>query len=591
MKTFPRLLRFLCAAAALCLWATGAEAAHSTSISTESGSGIEIEVSSDFDNLPPAGAASLRITVHNRSNRAGTWRFRAGKSYGVIISTSLTVTVPPGQTRTVPVVANLGGTDGNSSNLVVSASGPGVNGSAYFSNTHYGGGGSSTPFLAMSRDLAARSWEPLKKEIDKGKSANAFNATQFDFTDLPADWRAYAGVEWLVITDSEWDKLAPTVQAALRQWVNYGGRLVVVTQTPAAYSWNAFHRGPGAGPLSYGFGDVRAVAWDGKELKSDVLAPLLKNGSKWGKLAASEDKSWGMLSALGDLKPNTPLILGFVVIFAALVGPANLFLFAPAARRHRLFWTTPLLSLGGSLLLMAVIFLQEGSGGAGRRFTVVQLMPESHEALVVQDQVSRTGLLFGSAFQLSDECLAVPVRIDLPSQTRDRSAFAIEGKTFAGDWFRSRSLQAQRFATIRPTRAELTLVSYDAAGAPVVVSSIESPLETVILTDVNGKLWRGDKVRTGEKVTLRAASDKEDKEFREGALKPGRASLNEAVNEARRFHKYAGAVRHPVFLATVTQPKSELMGSLPSIRWKEDRVIYLGPVTQSATVQNGGTQP
>ncbi|MEI8234510.1 MAG: hypothetical protein WCH57_07455 [Verrucomicrobiota bacterium] len=578
------LLRGMAFLAALAL-PHAARAAWQQNIDTEPGSGIDIQVKCLFDNTPPCVVVPLHITVANRSGQAGTWRFTVSHFMKTDeeLQTKTEITVGPGQSRTLMLLAP-GGAVSCGNTLQVVANGPAVQGRRANICHQTKGTPTETLFLAMSRDLAARSWEPLKKHIESSKWA--FDATQFDPADLVEDWRAYAGVDYLALSETEWARLAPGVRAALRQWVGMGGRLVVTSTAPAAIDWGGA-RSPSASAngAPYGFGVLAAALWDGKELKPETLGPLLMQKKPKRGDAFDEDKSWNLLSSLGTLKPNTPLILGFVIVFAALVGPVNLFLFAPPMHRHRMFWTTPLLSLGGSLLLIAVITFQEGVGGAGRRFTAIHLLPGAHEAAVIQDQAARTGLLFGSAFRLPEDTIAIPLRLNLPFQHQNRNAYSVEGRAFSGDWFKSRSLQAQRFATIRPTRAELAVVSRDAAtGAPVIVSSIESPLETVFLTDTNSTVWRADGLRTGEKAAMRPVSVKEREAWADATLAPARAVLRETLGRM--------PFQEGHFAALVTRPRTEMLATLPSLRWREDLVFYTGlAVDQTHASSTGAPQP
>ena len=53
-------------------------------------------------------------------------------------------------------------------------------------------------------------------------------------------------------------------------------------------------------------------------------------------------------------KLGTWQIAAILIAFGIIVGPVNLFVIARQGRRHRLFWTTPLISLIASLLLIAL---------------------------------------------------------------------------------------------------------------------------------------------------------------------------------------------------------------------------------------------
>jgi hypothetical protein len=547
---------------------------------TEDGSGVEIEVSSDFDNGLPSGAEPLHITVHNNTGRPGTWLFEANSNpFGEGMRSTLPISLGPGQSRTVPFAAPL--LPQRYHNLTVRASGPGTTQDIEQFPHHGNGNGSSgeSQFLAMSRELSSRSWEPLKKEVEQGKKN--FSAAQFDPADLAPDWRGLSGVEWLAMTRDEWDNLDSAVHTAIRQWVGQGGHLAMVVREGANFPWNEFHLPSGGS--RYGFGDIRAIPWDGKELSATVLAPLItKNPPLFERQNNIEGKNWPMRAALGDLKPNVPLIVSFVIGFGVLVGPVNLFIFAPAVRRHRMFWTTPLISLGGGLALMGVILLQEGTGGTGRRYTLINLLPETHEAVVWQDQVARTGLLLGSGFQLREEALVHPISLDGNSGRSGR--LTVEGMGYSGDWFRSRSIQGQHLATVRPTRAAITVTGTGASGAPIVVSSIGSPLKALFLTDENGKSWGAKIVRTGEKTVLQPSIGK-DLGLPLDNASPARSGVSEIVKD-RVVHPLPGT-----FVAAAADPMMEPMATLHSIRWKDDCVVYLGPVINASKTQTEGRQP
>ena len=77
------------------------------------------------------------------------------------------------------------------------------------------------------------------------------------------------------------------------------------------------------------------------------------------------------------------LIILILIIFSIIVGPVNLFVFAKSGRRHRLFFTTPLISLIAALLVLTFILFEDGVGGQGRRMLVMDLESAANDALLV----------------------------------------------------------------------------------------------------------------------------------------------------------------------------------------------------------------
>ena len=84
-------------------------------------------------------------------------------------------------------------------------------------------------------------------------------------------------------------------------------------------------------------------------------------------------------------------------------------------------------------------------------------------------------------------------------------------------------------------------------------------------------------------MTLKAVNRQGSNDWWKNAVKQARTEMRERLDAGK-------VVGIPgTFLATVAQPKGELLATLPGIRWKEDRVVYLGPVTPLATT--GEPQP
>ena len=172
----------------------------------------------------------------------------------------------------------------------------------------------------------------------------------------------------------------------------------------------------------------------------------------------------------GSCRVRSGLIFGFIAIFGILVGPVNLFWLAPAGKRQRMFWTTPLLSLGGSLLLVAIMVLQDGIGGNGARLTLAILQPEQKRLALMQEQVSRTGVLLKRSFPIVEPGWMQPLDLAKAessySSREGRHSFDETDTTRTGDWFASRSVQAQLLETVRPSRAAIEVFPPAAAGQP-----------------------------------------------------------------------------------------------------------------------------
>jgi hypothetical protein len=567
MFKFTCKFRFLCAAAILLAPVLHAEHAL-VSPEFARGSGIEMRVTNFYESIPPAGFLPLRVEVKNGSSAPHTWQLDTVQTkYGLGSMRGIfSLKVEAGSERTFDLLVPLmpeSNTSSRYSNLSIVASGYAVvNGT---SSEHSSGGGKPpTPFLGMGKVLAVKNWGPLRDLLDK-KGSLSLDGTPLNTDLLPADWRGLAGFGIIVFTSEEWRKIPVAQRTALQDWVAQGGRLVLsVPETPAPADLPA--------AASSGFGRVEhwPAGDDLLEHLSTALATLQTPASEEALQKYTRD--WPMAREVGRPEPPRAFIVIFVVLFAAIIGPVNFLVFAPAGNRHRLFWTTPLISLIASLLMGIFIVSSEGFGGSGQRFQVLLNLPEFHKNVVWQEQVSRTGVLSSSAFVPSEPVVALPVTLRNNSDSTGPmqgmgKTYSLDGETWSGDWFRSRSTQAQLFTAVAPTRARLE-VTNGPDGNPVAVSSFEQELDDLWYFDETGNPWHAGKVHPGEKCSMKAAEKSDFTKWWNTALEPAGT-----VTKARATAFHLGDLRGKFFASTA---HPELVSSLSSIRWKQGCGLVLG---------------
>ncbi len=562
-----RILLFV--AALLIGGQTHAWAAWHTVIYTEDNSGVAIEVSSPFDSAPPTGYLPLWVTIRNSSGAARTWSFVCDGENLMSVehkhAASEPLHVENGQTARFPILMPMGSTN-----------------SGYYYRTHpfriegYGTNGNTvtapgttatpryaaTPVLGMSEDLATPIWGALTKWYTD--HSLDLLGTPMDLSLLGGDWRALVGLDILWVSDTGYATLDAAQRGVVRDWVNQGGVLCLCAQGADPSLRAAVGLSETGEKADVGLGRVVLMPWDGKPLTLDRVTDLpYPFESRRAGLTAASAEDWPMAHSVGPIEINAPLLIAFIVLFALAVGPLNLFVFASSTRRHRLFWTTPAISVGASLLLMVFIFLQDGFGGAGQRAMLCVLLPDQKKIVVLQEQVARTGVLMSRQFHLSEDLVLTPLHLE----GRATRTYRQTGRDYTGDWFTSRSVQAHRAKAVVPSRAEIQLVNADAArdGAPpVVVSNVPAGIRKISYLDASGRHWVGDGLRTGERISLRAG-DPGEGDYATGTG----ATLDEEVKSL--------AGRPGYFVAVADD--GPFFETLPAIRWQAQRAIFAGPVT------------
>ena len=532
-------------------------------IPLDNGAQAKITVSSCFPILPSSGYAPITVNINNDSSRPQAWTFLfKSPAFGFVLTNSVDfsvdLTVQSKSTRSFKLLVPLAfrATEYFISPLNVIVSGPwaSVRSTVQFA-TGKRTGKVLTPYVALSDSLGAPAQSQLEKELGSTAKEDFFGTT-FAANELPDDWRGLIGVAGMWISNNELNGLSPAQRGALHDWVTRGGCLFICGASEVNDQF-----------ASAGFGKVTLSPEPASDISDTVSAIHELRPVNLEEQLNQGYTSWKATSAAGPITLRASLLTGFMALFAIIVGPVNLFVFAGRVRRHRLFWTTPLISVLASVLLLVLIVFQDGFGGTGLRMALVHLSPTDNKVVLVQEQVSRAGVLLGSTFSTREPCFIAPIALDSRRGAAKRN-YKNSDNHFAGEWFLSRTIQAHWLESIAPGRADVVLTNpaevRDSDAAPVIVSNIVGTLDQLYFRDDTLQAWSAKNVRTGQKVTLTKADDIPE-------LLPAEAGprLQTMWQRVRKQNGYFYAL---------TSNSASLLDTLPSIHWRNNRVIFLGPV-------------
>jgi hypothetical protein len=535
----------------------------------EPGSGIEMRIINCYEDIPPDGFLPVRVEVKNDSGAPRTWQFRAVHSQSSLRSMQFvaSLSVDAGSERAFELLAPIDPqltVSSRYSNLMITVTGYGV-ASGTTSEHSSGSGLTPTPFLGMGEALSVKNWGPLRERMEKNHS-RSLDGSAVDLRLLPEDWRGLAGFEILVFSDFEWRQIPATQRNAIQDWIIQGGKLVL---------WGAGTANTPDLPLAGDLGTGAVLHWAPADDFLDQASRLLMATEALAS-ATLQDYTWQWTLAQSVGRPESPhlLIISFVVAFALVVGPLNFVVFAPLGQRHRLFWTTPAIALAASALMGLFIVLREGFGGSGERFEVLLNLPQLRKSVIWQEQASRTGVLASSAFVPSEPSLILPIGLrDSPGSyllSERGKTYLLDGATWSGDWFRSRTTQAQLLSAVLPTRAHVQIVTSQDA-APSAVSTFDQEMAEFWYFDKEGISWKAENLRPGEKQALKRTEQQAFEAWWRAALKPaGPITRGHAESYAKD--------KREKFFASTTTPR--FITSLATIRWKDSSGLILGQASQ-----------
>ena len=553
--------------------------------------GTEITLTTMSSTLPSSGYIAVKVNASNGEKLPITWNFdftSRDHSYSESnnLASSFSLTCSSKKSKSVEFLVPLVTALQPDSPLVlevrVSGTPPVLRGKNEFS-------GAQTydwPRILMSEALDTPNSGPLDAAASgSARYGNIDFAGSFLPVNLSEDWRAYAGFDVLMLTSADWQTLSPGVKTAIHKWNRLGGRIIIYAVNPsvslAALGYQESAETPNS--LIRTWGTVELLPLPPSSLLDAPKTVALINKGKLSSHASVFGgelvSNWPLQYGFGERSFNPVFFILILIAFGIIVGPVNLFVFAKAGQRHRLFITTPIISLTASALLLLIIVFQDGFGGSGHRLALIEVQPEENTAYIQQQQIARTGVLLKTSFQTKTNQLISPVVLSesrwariTPRNNGGESRFRISvgdknTQELSGDWFKSRSEYGHLATSIQATRGRLELLSPN--GPPTITSTFDFPLEKIYYLDSSGSIWQSSgSLSSGRNTQLTPCPELDFQRWLKGQSK----NLNPDSKE--RLELVAERPGH--FIAVAEE--GPFINTLPSLNWKESTALLTGPI-------------
>jgi len=565
----------------------------------------KIRITALVGKVPPSGYMPIRVHLRNNTKVSRSWSLNftsTDTSYndsGNEMRSDYDLPCEAKQSMVydllVPLTTSFMNDYGSSTTeLRVSASAPGFFSVGDSMSSEYT---PEWPSIMISESLANRNGSLLttaaRDKLSRGSHGGMASSIEFggnfDPKEMSSDWRAYSGFDHCLLSENDWSELNPEEKSALLRWNRLGGGLLIYTTSAstdlATLGIPDIERGPRSVQRSWGVVKVQDLPSNLQMDATTTVAqlatelPATMGSNRLKMLREDFSSSWPLQLQFGSKTAHVLFFILVLIAFGILVGPINLFVFAKSGQRHRLFITTPIISLGASLILVVLILLQDGFGGRGQRVVLMEVRSGDSEnaAYLAQEQISRTGVLLSTGFKTSEPTLLSPVLLADSRWSRvtagndgGSSRFTGEvqedGLRVTGDWFKSRSEHGHYLETMRPTRGRIELRG--STGPPVITSTFEFPLEEVIYTDEKGGHWKASDVQQGTRTSMTLLDKNGFNSWK---------SVESAKFSERNQHRFAMTVgRRRHFVASTSE--ADGIDTLESMNWTKTHTVITGSV-------------
>jgi hypothetical protein len=547
-------------------------------------SDTRVEVVALFDRPASDGYFPVRVKIANNQDRMATIRldFQASSNWdgSLRCSSSFRFEALPGKTVTRDVMVPqtpVAGSFGRSLSLRTELSGS-MGSASHHLSTDYD---PTQPSVLLSEPLFTPNASKLDAEISSRLSGTAGSSSlkfgsKFTASMLPDNWLAYSGFDRIIMLDSDWTSAPAGARTAITSWIRLGGGLTVYSTGDTSTQALGLPSDTGFGTVTLTKLPQSAVGPDNMitlEAFSTINTVIGSRLTTPRRVSLERDylSSWPLQSKFGNESFRYGLFIVILIIFGILVGPINLFVFAKSGSRHRLFITTPIISLGASALLVVLIIFQDGFGGRGIRTALVEI--SENMAYLQQEQLCRTGVLTRSSFTIDPAVLVTPAQLmNSPwaryTQNNTKGTFNLQpsdGKLSAtGDWFQSRSESGHVIAAAIPTRGRIERAS----SGDRLVSTFDFPIRKLFYLDPSGNWFRAESIRTGNAFSLTPVN--------EALVEPEVEELSRSLSSRNQsyFNKLRGRKGHFIAVAS----SGPIIDTHPGIRWNNTQTILTGAV-------------
>ncbi len=468
---------------------------------------IDVRIDSQSGGVSTHGYTEYAATLSNRSTRSGhtvTLKIpseidsrRANQAAFVLRSLTRTVTLGPGETTRValfiPDRALVPG-DG----LLVTVDGHGPDDIFRLaSNAMPSQRFAIAPLLLVSPGV--RDEVMTRLNIGRRQFPNEFpQILQADssVSVWSPNWLAYSRYDGVLVTGEDLQKAAPEIRAALIQYTEAGGVLIVrgkLENRPRAW-----HRTEGE-PAHFEAGFGECIIDDSEDIKAWDNAPwgplnsvLRRTASPWQNV--DNDFSAAMVFPVGEFQLPVRGLLFLMILFAIVIGPVNLYVLGRLRRRIWMLWTVPALSFFTCFAVFGYMLWAEGWSGHLRTKTLTVLDESTGRATtlgrtaVYTPLTPRSGLHFSNETEVTSLVTGIVpfsrARVTDVSRTIDWT----QDQHLAQGWVQPR-IMSQFHVRKCDSRSERLTIRRGEIGQVFVVNGLGATIEQLMYADEKGTLF------------------------------------------------------------------------------------------------------
>lgn len=346
----------------------------------------------------------------------------------------------------------------------------------------------------------------------------SFHSTFDPVATWSKNWLGYSCFDGIVLRGKELDAATPEVQAALWQYVECGGSLLVLGEAKLSESWNSTRNAIGNSNLSVyspGFGQCLV---HGNDIKSWEAGDWARIARMWEESAAP----FNLSRSPSNMQASFPVVENMgvpvrglfilMLVFAILIGPVNLYLLSRKKRRIWLLWTVPCFSLITCLAVFGFMVVSEGWTGHVRTEGLTILDETSKRASSIGWQGFYCPMTPGDGLHYGYETELIPQlgsdhRRYRPEAGSSRSMDWTDDQHLESGWITAR---VPAFFQIRSgEKRRERIVARMSGETASMVNGLGAAIQTIWLADKQGNIYTASDIPPGGEMALKREDNRQ----------------------------------------------------------------------------------
>lgn len=332
--------------------------------------------------------------------------------------------------------------------------------------------------------------------------------------DWSDDWLAYTPFDVIVLGAADVAVLPAPVAAAIGNYLQAGGNVVIFGESSVPVAWAAIRSNPTAGgqQFSSGFGRIfimpdASLAQISPQTMRSLREAAAASARYWQMLPGDGDAANAALPVVESLKIPVRGTVIIMLLFIIAIGPLNIFLLARKNRRTWMLWTIPAISFATTLLVFAYSLVREGVTPNTRIAGLTVLDQASHHAATAGAVGFYCPLTPGGGLHFESRTEAtplVPIGYARSGQAQ-REVDWSQGQHLQRGWVASRVPAHFHLRKSETRRERLEILNEN--GRLQVVNGLGATIQSLWVADADLNFYEATNIVAGQKAPLVLSKD------------------------------------------------------------------------------------